>query len=143
MDNSMGNTNIFSMLPLATLLYKIAVPSKPNISGVSRINGEPHKLLVTWSAPETPNGVIINYYIYCNNSDSVETTTVCGCQLAAVVMNLIPFTYYDCKVSATTSAGEGESSSKKSAQTEESGQSIAMCINFMLATAANCLCYNI
>jgi hypothetical protein len=96
------------------------VPSKPNISSVSRINGEPHKLLVTWSAPVTPNGVIINYSVYCNNSESVEATTVCGCQLAAVVMNLTPFTYYDCNVSATTSAGEGESSSKKSAQTEES-----------------------
>ena len=51
----------------------------------------------------------------------METTIVCGCQLAAVVMNLTPFTYYSCYVTATTSAGEGNPSSTKSTQTDESG----------------------
>ena len=47
---------------------------------------------------------------------------VSGSERSAVVMNLTPFTYYDCYATANTSVGEGDSSSVKSAQTDESGE---------------------
>ena len=105
---------------------------------VSTRDGEPNELLVTWTTPEEPNGIILNYTVYCDDSSSSEsgddvlmpgdtefldttTVTVSGSQQSAVVMNLIPYTYYDCYVTANTSVGEGNSSTLKSAQTDESG----------------------
>ena len=103
------------------------MPSEPSTLTVSRRDGEPNELLVTWSTPESPNGVILNYTMYCNASDSGDgdtaTVVVPGSQLSAVVMNLTPYTYYDCYVTANTSVGEGNSSTVKSAQTDESGKS--------------------
>ena len=117
---------------------------------VSTRDGEPNELLVTWTTPEEPNGIILNYTVYCDDSSSSESgddcddsstsesgddvlmsgdsefldttiVTVSGSQQFAVVMNLIPYTYYDCYVTANTSVGEGNSSTLKSAQTDESG----------------------
>ena len=77
---------------------------------------------MTWNSPESPNGVILNYTVYCNDSESVETLIVSGTKSSAVVMELTPFTYYDCYVTANTSVGEGDPSTIQSAQTDESGQ---------------------
>jgi receptor-type tyrosine-protein phosphatase Q len=95
------------------------VPSEPSIS-VSRREGEPNELLVTWTAPDSPNGVILNYTVYCNDSDSVLVTTVSWSERSTVVVDLTPFTYYDCYVTANTSVGEGDKSTVKNAQTDES-----------------------
>ena len=105
---------------------KFTVPSEPIIT-VSRRNGEPNELLVSWTAPESPNGVILNYTIYCNDSESVETTVASGSDRSAVVLNLTPYTYYDCYATANTTVGEGDSSSVKSAQTDESGEFSMFC----------------
>ena len=124
------NLSVYYLIP-------ILVPSEPSIS-VSRRDGEPNELLVTWTAPENPNGIILNYTVYCDTSPSSEsgdnaqdtefldaaTVAVSGSARSAVVMNLIPYTYYDCYVTANTSVGEGNSSSVESAQTDESGQSV-------------------
>ena len=103
--------------------------------------GEPNELLATWTVPEDPNGIILNYTVYCDETVLVEgseasgegndvsesnTPTVIvvvpGSELFVVVMELTPYTYYDCYVTANTSVGEGNSSMIKSAQTDESGQ---------------------
>ena len=127
------NLSVYYLIP-------ILVPSEPSIS-VSRRDGEPNELLVTWTAPENPNGIILNYTVYCDTSLTSEsgdnalmsedtefldaaTVAVSGSARSAVVMNLIPYTYYDCYVTANTSVGEGNSSSVESAQTDESGQSV-------------------
>ena len=78
---------------------------------------------MTWTAPESPNGVILNYTVYCNDSESVVTVSVSGTELSAVVMNLTPFTYYNCYVTANTSVGEGDQSQIRSNKTDESGES--------------------
>ena len=104
------------------------MPSGPSTLAVSRRDGEPDELLVTWSAPESPNGIILNYTVYCNASDSGDGDTarvvVPGSQHSAVIMNLTPYTCYDCYVTANTSVGEGNSNTVRSVQTDESGKSV-------------------
>jgi len=90
-----------------------------------------------------PNGVILYYTVYCNErmsetgsdtSGSTETSPegsdtstissiVLGNETSIVVTELIPYTIYDCYVTANTSVGEGNASLVESAQTDESGQS--------------------
>ena len=90
-----------------------------------------------------PNGVILYYTVYCavrmsetgsdssgsrgtspDGSDtSTVSSTVSGNETSAVVTELIPYTFYDCYVTANTSVGEGNASVVDSAQTDESGQS--------------------
>ena len=52
--------------------------------------------------------------------DSV--VVVSGTTLSTVVSELIPYTVYECYVTASTSVGEGNASLPMSAQTDESGQ---------------------
>ena len=90
-----------------------------------------------------PNGVILYYTVYCDkemsetgsgtsgdgelspdNSDtSTIVSTVWANETNAVVIELTPYTFYDCYVTANTSAGEGNVSVVDSAQTDESGRS--------------------
>lgn len=92
---------------------------------------------MTWTIPENPNGIILNYTVYCNElmlgSGSGEDylypedlsansiIVVPASDLSVVVMELTPYAYYDCYVTANTSVGEGNSSTVQSAQTDESG----------------------
>ena len=121
----------------------ILVPSEPHLN-VSRKVGEPNRLLATWTVPEDPNGIILNYTVYCDEMVLVEGSGVSGAgdllldisesntptvivvvpgsDLSVVVMELTPYTYYDCYVTANTSVGEGNSTMVQSAQTDESGQ---------------------
>ena len=121
----------------------ISVPSEPQLN-LSRSVGEPNNLLATWTVPEDPNGIIQNYTVYCDATVLVEGSGVSGAgdllldisesntptvivvvpgsDLSVVVMELTPYTYYDCYVTANTSVGEGNSSMVQSAQTDESGQ---------------------
>lgn len=46
---------------------------------------------------------------------------VSATEFSIIVIDLIPFTYYDCYVTANTSVGEGDASQIESAQTDESG----------------------
>ena len=137
---------------ICTMWYELSalyfsVPSEPVVN-VSRRVGEPNELLVTWTTPEDPNGIILNYTVYCDEVTSDEEgsaasasgdgilipedskllniTTVkvvlSGNELFVVVMELIPYTFYDCYVTANTSVGEGNSSMVESVQTDEAGQ---------------------
>lgn len=108
----------------------ILVPSEPHINLLG-ILGEPNYLLVTWTAPENPNGIILNYTVYCfsdgdlimpGDSDiTAIMVVVSGNHLSVVVMELTPYTFYDCYITANTSVGEGNSSRVETAQTDESG----------------------
>ena len=114
-------------------MLSILVPSEV-MANVSRRDGRPNELLVVWTVPESPNGVVLNYTVYCDISETsasgdmltledTNTTTVVvsGNLLSVVVTGLTPYTYYDCYVTANTSVGEGNASIVESAQTDESG----------------------
>ena len=130
-----------------TLITMHSVPSEPQDVNVSRRSGEPNELQVTWDTPEAPNGVILNYTVYCdevitddgsgasgdylfpdNSSFTTVVVTVSGSDLSVVVQELTPYTFYDCYVTANTSVGEGNSSIVESAQTDESGQFNTLCV---------------
>ena len=111
------------------------------------VEGQPNQLLVTWQPPDTPNGLITEYAVFCfkaedgdssseNGSksegdptpssnlleDSVSNITVLGSEMSVTVGGLESYTLYDCTVIAYTSIGEGESSSYESGVTDQSSK---------------------
>ena len=109
------------------------------------IAGSPTALQVMWNPPAEPNGVILSYTIVCyestTDSDSgsgsgmqmsgllpIELlnktlifTVVSGNQSQATVTGLMPYTYYECYVTANTSVGAGNASIIQLSRTDESG----------------------
>ena len=115
------------------------MPSAPTSVQVETIAGQPNQLLVMWQLPDTPNGLVTDYTVYCFGSDengsdtergttpssilfqnSISNTTVDGSESSAVVGGLDPYTVYDCSVVAYTSVGDGEPSSVESGVTDQS-----------------------
>ena len=115
------------------------VPSAPMSIQVNTVARQPKQLLVTWQPPETPNGLITEYTVFCLKSedgskngsrnstpssnqleDSVSNVTVLGSEMSATVGGLDPYTLYDCTVIAYTSIGEGDPSSFESGVTDQS-----------------------
>ena len=100
------------------------MPSEPTDLTVSRIDGNPNSLNVTWNPPAVPNGYITYFNVYCEetvnfgsgqgvsslasqNSSTIFSDTVPGSELNTTITGLTPFTGYSCYVSANTSLGEG------------------------------------
>ena len=79
--------------------------------------GPPHHFLgvaessisisVSWSAPETPNGVITEYQLQCSGGGQVFNWTVMGSQTTTTLSGLLPYTNYSCSITAHTSVGGG------------------------------------
>ena len=92
------------------------------------------QLSASWERPIPANGVITDYTLYCEGSNSqfypdqirpaLLTRTVNGSTTSITVPGLLPFTNYDCSVSATTSAGEGTKSTTRTQRTDEDGKLI-------------------
>lgn len=90
------------------------------------------QLSATWAPPVPANGFITGYTLYCSRSDQQFypeqeisksfTLNISGDDLSVTVMNLDPFTNYDCSISASTIAGEGDRSSEVRQITSESGK---------------------
>ncbi|ORU94950.1 MAG: hypothetical protein A6F71_10070 [Cycloclasticus sp. symbiont of Poecilosclerida sp. M] len=78
--------------------------------------------------PETTNGIISDYTINCNITGSnimmLAPLTVNGSTFTATLEELTPFTEYMCTISASTGAGEGDSSGPQTVTTDEDGKSI-------------------
>ena len=118
------------------------MPSAPTSVEVDTVAGQPSQLLVSWQLPETPNGLITNYKIFCYKSedssssggsgtkqdtppsyhDSVSNKTVFASETSAVMGGFDPYTRYDCIVVAYTSIGEGEPSTVESGVTDQSSK---------------------
>ena len=112
------------------------VPSSPLALSVSTVSGSRNLLSASWSSPIPKNGIIVAYTIYCNTSASqAYPEQVIGSNLStaksvvnrttlAVIFStgLIPYTQYDCYVTANTSVGEGTPSSIITTRTSESGK---------------------
>ena len=105
------------------------------------IPGSPTQLLVVWSSPAEPNGIIISYIVDCYesvlgfdsgsgleapSSELANTTlismAVFGNQSQVIITGFVPYTYYACYVTATTSAGAGSASIVKFLRTDESSR---------------------
>jgi receptor-type tyrosine-protein phosphatase Q len=104
------------------------IPSDPEFNVSMRAN-EPNELLVTWTTPDSPNGIILDYTVYCIADEGQGVggilppdvvVVVPGTYHSAIVTGLTPYTFYNCYVTARTSAGEGNSSVVVAAQTDES-----------------------
>lgn len=120
---------------------------------VNTVARHPNQLLVTWQPPDTPNGLIIEYAVFCFRSedgskngsrtpmpssnlleDSISNITVLGSEISATVGGLDPYTLYDCTVTAYTSIGEGDPSSYESGVTDQSSKfdkllQVLLCFN--------------
>jgi hypothetical protein len=110
-------------VPFVVILsFYFVAPSAPRGFSLSPVTSNPRALQANWTIPETPNGVIRNYTITCNNS---ETFTIGRFEDQIVTfilnMNFDPFTVYECSVSAATNGGVGGSSEISVAMTAEDG----------------------
>lgn len=137
---------------IITLSIISVVPSEPQEVTISTVYGFPTLLSLSWVPPSTPNGEVTNYIVYCEelpaNFDSIasgsgETSgeiedvifpesnttlsiTLPGNENGTLFPDLMPYTYYNCYVSANTSAGEGNFSIGVIARTDESSGSLSI-----------------
>ncbi len=87
--------------------------------------------MTSWTEPLTFNGIITNYSVYCRVSNEQfypeqETNDEFALKdsttpetLSLTISELLPFTSYDCYVTASTIGGESEPSNNDSARTDE------------------------
>lgn len=130
------------------------VPSAPQSFDVERIRDSSSELQVFWEPPLEPNGIITSYKVYCwekdNNSTSETSThaqydnntvtkTVPGNSSETIVSYLTPYTFYECSITANTSAGEGNSSTTDIARTDESGKFDDQLKNFSYLLLFSCV----
>ena len=115
------------------------------------VQDSPSELQVFWDQPNQPNGVIVSYNIYCyelttnegsssgsndqilypvDRHDALQLVVIPGNVTEATVSGLIPYTQYDCYVTANTSVGEGNESVVQSARTDESSKFSAAKLSF-------------
>ena len=110
------------------------MPYESQSLDANRISDSPRELQVSWEPPLEPNGIITSYKVYCyetgsrvsTNDEDAVTEVVNGAVTEAVVAGLIPYTFYECYVTANTSVGEGNASESASARTDESGKIVIM-----------------
>ena len=124
------------------------VPSKPQSVSVSTLLGFPTELLIRWLPPLELNGILISYTTFCqaprtgsNESSTGEfaesSASGSGSDLVPMSVNsmvvssnatevrflgLMPYTTYECFVTASTSVGESNFSNIVTARTDEAGR---------------------
>ena len=100
-------------------------PSRPLVFNLTQIDGASNQLMASWSSPDPTNGIITAYTVFCKMPSDQEFTirdTLNNSPLSATIMGLIPFTSYECYVTANTSVGEGPPSNNDTAMTDEDGE---------------------
>ena len=99
-------------------------------------------LMATWIPPSSPNGIVTGYTVYCTVSQnqtypeqvpiggSTYTVFNVTSQTSVYLSGLLPFTFYQCYVTANTTVGEGIPSTTVLSQTSETGivHSMICCI---------------
>ena len=79
-------------------------------------------VIINWTPPVKPNGVIIAYQLQCFGGDQEYKWTVWGPQTTATLNGLLPYTNYSCSITAHTSVGGGPAATT-SVTTEQDGKS--------------------
>ena len=90
-------------------------------------------IIFSWSAPETPNGVITEYQLQCSGGEKVFSRTVMGSQTTTTLSGLLPYTSYSCNITAHTSVGGGPAATT-SVTTEQDGESAYNCFSYLSVT---------
>ena len=89
------------------ITYAVPLDSPQN---VSLVNVSAFALLLEWSSPDTPNGVITVYNIYITyDNGSLENMTLDGSEKSYLIGGLSPHQLVYVNISASTIAGEGPS----------------------------------
>ena len=122
-SNAAGSTDS-PVLPVTT---DEAVPSYVQPPAVSPVAARYDQLLITWSVPDQPNGVILHYILQRNES----TPWNVGAQSAYLDDAVVADTTYSYTVSACTSAGC--TTSRRS--TARTGEHVPAFVSAPLATA--------
>ena len=101
--------------------YSIApddAPTNVTVTGVSSSS-----VLVTWTAPSLPNGIIIHYTLYVDYADGsavVEVNTQSS-YTNYTIEDLEPYQFVRVQVSGSTAAGEGPLSNPAMGRASEEG----------------------
>ena len=97
--NAAGSTDS----PTISVTTDESVPTSVGAPTVSSVSGRYNQLLITWSPPDRPNGVILHYILQRNESTLWNVDV--SAQLEYLDDSLIADTVYSYTVSACTSAG--------------------------------------
>ena len=86
-------------------------------------NVSSHVLLIKWSPPSTPNGIITAYTIYIdyNNGTSEAERATPGSAASYLLEGLSPFQLVSVQMRASTSVGEGPRSNTTDGRTNPAG----------------------
>ena len=86
-------------------------------------NVSSHALLIEWSPPSVPNGIITAYTIYIdyNNGTSEAERATGGSATSYLLGGLSPFQLVGVQVTASTSVGEGPRSNTTDGRTNSAG----------------------
>ena len=77
-------------------------------------------ILFCWSLPVKPNGVIIEYQLYCSGGKRNFNLFVNGSQTTTTLGGLLPYTNYSCSITAHTSAGGGPAATTNATTLQDS-----------------------
>jgi len=92
-------------------------------AGITVTNISSHALLIEWSPPDIPNGVITAYTIYINynNGTSEAERVMDGSTLNYILDHLSPHQLVSVQMTANTSVGEGPRSTTENGITDPAG----------------------
>ena len=98
--------------PFTVALNFLSAPESPPIV-TSIDNSNPYSIVVYWSPPLRPNGVITRYNLYIGyetQSGMIDRFTTDGQSTSYNISNLLPYQQISIEVTASTRIGEGPSS---------------------------------
>ena len=111
------------------IISLLPVPSAPRDLNLESVSTDATLLMASWTRPMPANGVIATYTLYCTGveeqfyEDQIVPgqffSSLGGNVLSTTLENLLPFTIYECYITANTSAGEGDESSPVMKRTNE------------------------
>ena len=114
----------FTITTVISLMMCCTVPAGPPRQFLS-VSFNSTSIIVSWSAPATPNGVITEYQLQCSGGGQVFSRTVMGSQTTTTLSGLLPYTSYSCSITAHTSVGGGPAATT-SVTTEQDSESISI-----------------
>ena len=98
----------------------LAVPSAPRDLTLESVSTDATLLSASWVRPLPANGIITVYTLYCTGTEEQFyedqivpeqfSQSLEGNVLSTILELLLPFTVYECSITASTSAGEGDES---------------------------------
>ena len=116
-----------------SIVLMFSVSSSPLNFRLSPVSHAPDKLTAMWTPPAVTLGNIMNYIIFCNISDNqtypeqvigpnvpTNRAVVNGTTLSVTMIGFMPYTQYDCYVTASSTVGDGTASLLARNRTDQS-----------------------